>query len=252
MSRRSLKEIGAGRDPALLAENVRRRREEQGWSMSRLFRETGVSMSTLRRIERGEGCTLTVERKLAAALRTAEGRLWQRYEWQKTFPRPLAEARWHFMVWEECQRYLRRQGLDEAHDSFPYDPDSIQDEAERLRLGHNGLATAFFRLTSAVFKTGSTVSSVLELYGSLPGSLEDGTYAYFYGLRGGVRVHSGETAIELREGDVLTMEYESPSSLEPLKPVGPNDLPPLLIFVDCDSYRRTPHPVRTPLRAKGG
>lgn len=230
----------------LLAENVRRRREEQGWSMSRLHRETGIALSTLRRVESGQGCTLSVERKLAAALRTAEGRLWRRYEWTKSFSRPLAEARWHFMVWDECQRYLRRQGLDEAHDSFPYDPESIQDEAERLRLGRNGLATAFFRLTSAVFRTGSTVSSVIELFGSLPGSLEEGTFAYFHVLRGGVRVTNADTVTDLAEGDVLTIEYESPSALAPRHPVGSGDLPPLLIFVDCDSYRRVPHPERGP------
>jgi transcriptional regulator with XRE-family HTH domain len=227
---------------------VRRRREEQGWSMSRLHRETGVSMSTLRRVERGEGCTLSVERKIATALRTAEGRLWQRYEWKREFPRPLAEARWHFIVWEECQRYLRRQGLDEGHDSFPYDPESIQDEAERLRLGWNGLASAFFRLTSGVFRTGSTVSSVLELFAPLPGSLEEGTFAYFYGLRGAFRVRNGGESVEMREGDALSIEYASPSSLEPLKPVEPNELPPMLIFVDCDSYRRKPHPSRSPSR----
>ena len=246
MSRRSLREIGAGRDPTLLAENVRRRREEQGWSMSRLHRETGVALSTLRRIEAGEGCTLTVERKLAVALRTAEGRLWSRYEWTKAFPRPLAEARWHFSLWDECARYLRRQGLDEAHDSFPYDPDSIQDEAERLRLGRNGLATAFFRLTSGVFRAGSTVSSVVELYGPLPGEIELGTFVYFYALRGVVRVTNNESVVEMREGDALTIEFEPPSALEPSRPIGPSDLPPLLIFVDCDSYRRMPHPSRTP------
>ncbi len=214
--------------------------------MSRLHRETGVALSTLRRVERGLGCTHLVERKLAKALRTAEGRLWQRYEWTKLFARPLAEARWHFMVWEECRRYLLRQGLDEAHDPFPYDPEAIQDEGERLRLGRNGLASAFFRLTSAVFRTGSTVSSVIELYGALPGSLEEGTYAHFYALRGDVRVHNaGETA-ELTEGDALTIEYESSSSLEAARPVGLGELPPLVLFVDCDSYRRVPHPARGP------
>lgn len=250
MSRRSLKEIGEGRDPSLLAENVRRRREEQGWTVSQLHRETGVALSTLRRIENGLGCTPMVERKLAKALRTAEGRLWQRYEWHKTFPRPLAEARWHFLMWEECQRYLRRQGLDEARDPFPYDPDSIQDEAERLRLGRNGLASAFFRLTSGVFRTGSTVSSIVELYARAPGTLEEGTYAYFYALRGDTRVRNGESFIELREGDVLTVEHEAPSFLEPLHPLEPGGLPPLVIFVDGDSYRRVPHPTRTLLAAK--
>lgn len=218
--------------------------------MSRLHRETGVALSTLRRIEAGEGCTLSVERKLAAALRTAEGRLWRKYEWTKAFPRLLAEARWHFSLWDECARYLRRQGLDEAHDSFPYDPESIQDEAERLRLGRHGLASAFFRLTSGVFRAGSTVSSVVELYRPLPGEIEAGTFAYFYVLRGEVRVQNAGTAFDLREGDALTIEFEAPSSLEPLQPVGPHDLPPLVIFVDCDSYRRVPHPERTPLRTK--
>ncbi len=70
--------------------------------MSRLHRETGISMSNLRRFEGGQGCTLTVERKLAAALRTAEGCLWRRYEWSSLFALPVTEARWHFVVWEEC------------------------------------------------------------------------------------------------------------------------------------------------------
>ena len=177
-------------------------------------------------------------------MRTAEGRLWQRFEPKKAVHRPLEEARWHFVLWEECRRYLLRQGLDEGHDSFPHDPDAIQDEAERLRLGRNGLSTAFFRLTSGVLPSGGTSSTILELFGPLPGGLEEGTFAYFYALRGGVRIHNGETTTELGEGDVLTIEYEAPSNLEPLRAVGSHDLPPRLIFVDCDSYRRVPHPVR--------
>jgi hypothetical protein len=61
-------------------------------------------------------------------------------------------------------------------------------------------------------------------------------------------VLNGGEVVEMGEGDVVNLEYESPSSVEPRKAVGPNDLPPLLIFVDCDSYRRKPHPSRGPSR----
>lgn len=232
MSRRRLNEIVAGRDPMVFAENVRLCRENLGWTRQRLCAEAGVSPQTLTKIERGQACTPGVERKLTQALGTFEGRLWETFPVASQLVHRLADDRWYFADVEDGERYRQWQNLAGEPETLRLDPDSIQDPAERNRLGWSGLSRGFGRITTAHLEHGTAISSVLELFGTITSNVPDGRFAYFYVLRGAVRFRMGKQIHELATGDVLQLEMESPSSAEPLRPVAKGEEAPQVIYVD--------------------
>lgn len=232
MSRRRLNEIVAGRDPMVFAENVRLCRENLGWTRQRLCAEAGVSPQTLTKIERGQACTPGVERKLTQALGTFEGRLWEIFPIASQLVHRLATDRWYFADVEDGERYRQWQNLTTETESLRLDPDSIQDPAERNRLGWSGLSRGFGRITTAHLEHGTVISSVLELYGRVASNVPDGRFAYFHALRGPVLFHIGAQTHELQTGDVLQAEMESPASAEPVTTVAKGEDPPKIIYVD--------------------
>lgn len=236
MSRRTLAEIVKDRDPQVFAQNVRRARESLGWTRGQLCKEAGVSPQTLTRVERGEGCTPGVERKLAAALGTVIGRLWQVQELPRQIVHRLAEDRWYFAGHADGERYWAHHGLVDDLERR-YDPDAIQDTDERSRMGSAGLASGFVRVTTAHLRVGSVISSVIDLYGRVDASLPEGRLAYFHILRGAVRFTLGERVELLGEGDVFQVEMAASAWLEPAAAVGSKELPPRLIFVDLEPRR---------------
>src|SRR5262249_7293127 len=106
-----------------------------------LAERSKVSRKTILRGENGIGCTLTIENKLAHALRVGEGLLWVPQGTSSEHIHRYIGDRWFFCIPEEFNHYNTRYHLDE--DSL--DPDSIQSESERLRLGRNGLSSGFLR-----------------------------------------------------------------------------------------------------------
>ncbi|RYG35719.1 XRE family transcriptional regulator, partial [bacterium] len=143
MSRRRLESIAGPRDPRVLAHNVRRARESLGWTGKRLCEEAGMSPQTLANVERGKGCTPGVERRLAAALGTVVGRLWEDLEPARQILRHAQNDRWYFADIADGESFRNRQGLTEDPPPLRLDPDEIQDEAERARLGEFGLSKGF-------------------------------------------------------------------------------------------------------------
>lgn len=235
MSRRRVSEIVEGRDPEVFARNVRRARESLGWTRQRLCQEAGVSPQTLAKVEGGQACTPGVEHKLATSLGTVVGRLWEPLELARQIVRTPEGDRWYFAGPTDGEQFWRRHGITEATE-MRFDPDAIQDDAERARMGGSGTAKGFVRVTTGHLQAGSIISSVIEVYGRIESDLPDGRLAYFYAVRGAIRFHIGAHVYELSEGAVLTAEMESPAWLEPAAPVA---LPPVLIYVDPNA-RLTP------------
>lgn len=233
MSRRRIAAIIDGRDPEIFAKNVRRARESLGWTRQKLCQEAGVSPQTLTKVEGGQGCTPGVEHKIATSLGTVVGRLWERQELPRQLVRTPAADRWYFAGPEDGERFWKRHNLPEAEQRF--DPDAIQHDEERARMGGSGLVRGFVRVTTGHLQAGSIISSVLEVYGQIESGLPDGKLAYFFTIRGDIRFHIGDQIHELTPGAVLQAEMVEGSWLEPAKPVEPGELPPLLIYVDVNA-----------------
>lgn len=232
MSRRRIETIIEGRDPLAFARNVRRARESLGWTRQRLCQEASISPQTLTKVEGGRGCTPGVERRLAEALRTVVGRLWEPQELARQTVRSPGTDRWYFASHADGERYWRSQSFIDEGEPIRYDPDAIQDEAERARMGGAGLVQGFVRVTTAHLRAASVISSVIEVYGRIDSDMPDGRLSYFHALRGEMRFHIGERTFALHTGDVLQAEMASPAWLEPAVPVPPGSPPPLLVYVD--------------------
>lgn len=237
MAKGRIATLAEGRDPLVFAENVRRIREHLGWSRQRLCEEAGISPQTLTKIERGHGCMPSVERKLAGALYTIEGRLWERFALDTQLVHTLATDRWYFAHPEEGVRYRERQDL---AGPLRMDPDAIQEEAERMRLGWNGLSCGFVRVTTAHLETGTVISSVLDVFGTIESNVPNGHLAYFHVLQGAIRFRIGARMHELVAGDVLQAQMETPSAMSVLQPMQPGEPPARVIYVDLTVKPRTP------------
>src|SRR5689334_18944098 len=113
MPRKTLAQINSGRDPSVLAQNVRRRRLECGFSMRELARRAEVHYVTISQVEKGLGCTPAVEFKLSQALQVSSGFLWiPRPSGLQYVMRPHEECRWYFVREEEGKKIMQ------AHDLF--------------------------------------------------------------------------------------------------------------------------------------
>lgn len=229
MAKGRLSRLMEGRDPLVFAENVRRIREHLGWTRQRLCVEAGISPQTLTKIERGNGCMPSVEKKLAAALYTIEGRLWERFSLDTQLLHTPPSDRWYFANTEEGMRYRDRQ---ELPGPLRMDPDSIQDEAERSRLGWTGLSCGFVRITTAHLEAGTVISSVLDVFGTIESNVPNGHLAYFHVLEGAIRFQIGARVHELHSGDVLQAQMESPASMARLEPIARGDAPARVVYVD--------------------
>lgn len=217
-------------EQGIFAENVRRRRENLGWTRKRLCEEARISPQTLKTIEDGTGCTVGVERKLAEAFRTVPGRLWEPLPQGTRQIHRREGDRWYFAEVAEGTRYRERLGEDDS--PLRLDPEEIQSPAERARLGTEGLACGFVRVTTAHLGGRSLLSSELEVYGSMGTNAPDGWLMYILVLEGTILFHTDGTTDELRTGDVLQAAVRAPSWIRPAVPVTRGEAAPRVVCVD--------------------
>ena len=217
------------RDLATLARNVRRAREIRGWTRGRLCSAAGISPQTLAKVEGGGGCADRVERKLAEALGTVVGRLWEPLDLQRYSVHTPATDRWYFANHADGERYWRARGFVDATQAVRYDPEPIQDATQRARMGQGGLASGFVRVTTGHLQAGSVISSLIELYGRVESRCPEHSFAYYYVVRVIVRLQAWDDVHTLGTGDVFQAEMGSNAWLEP---AGDSLETPLVAFVD--------------------
>ncbi len=223
------------RDPKVFGRNVRAFRALRGWSIRDLEARSGVSAKTIVKIERGEGCTIRTEQKIALGFTAYVGRLWDvnllSDKSQRLIPRE--QGRWFFGDVADAERYYRRLVKPNSDaERLRSDPDEIQDEAERHRLGRAGLASAFVKTMGGGISAGYYQYNVAEIFGHdlTPPDTLDHTYLCIC-ARGAVRFGIREETCEMREGDSIVFQGDSPYWIEPLEPVASGELPPLVQFI---------------------
>lgn len=235
------------RDPAVFGRNVRAFRALRGWGVRELAARADLSTKTIVKVERGELCTSKTEQKIAAGFGTYLGRLWDPNllsdEPQRVIRR--TEGRWFFAAIEDADRYHQRliKGQPElAEERLRSDPDEIQDEAERHRLGYAGLSRAFVRTMGGGLAAGYYQYNQAEMFG-LDITPPDGFgYTYVCILqRGALRMQIRGKTFELEEGDSVVFDGGTTYSFEPLHPLNPALPPPLIQFV-CLGVLALPKP----------
>ncbi|HVT11568.1 MAG TPA: helix-turn-helix transcriptional regulator [Fimbriimonadaceae bacterium] len=223
------------RDPKVFGRNVRAFRALRGWSIRDLEARSGVSAKTIVKIERGGGCTVRTEQKIALGFAAYVGRLWDVNLLSDKPQRFISreQGRWFFSDIEDAERYYRRLVKPNSDtERLRSDPDEIQDEAERHRLGRAGLASAFVKTMGGGISAGYFQYNVGEIFGrdvTPPDSLK---YTYLcICARGGIRFGIRDEVFEMHEEDSIVFQGDSPYWMEPLEPVAPSELPPLVQFI---------------------
>jgi transcriptional regulator with XRE-family HTH domain len=216
--------------------NVRAFRVLRGWGIRDLAARAGVSTKTILKIERGEGCTIRTEQKIALGFAAYVGRLWDAHllsdEPQRVIRRE--EGRWFFSDIEDAAKYHQRlvkTHPELAEERLRSDPDEIQDEAERHRLGHAGLARAFVRTMGGGIAAGYYQYNQCEIFGRDVTPPDGFGYTYLcVCLRGELRLEMRGKTFDLREGDAMAFDGGTTYAFEPRGPVPPGR-PPLMQFI---------------------
>lgn len=205
--------------------NVRQHRSLRGWSMKELAGIAGISTKTVENIESGIGCSPRVETKVATALGALRSRLRLPMEYGEGHYRIMRcqEPRWYFSELGDADRYhtrMVRAGLAQALQPVREDPDSIQDNQERFRLGTTGQSVGFIQVLSGALEAGRFMVCTLELFARSPQGPDSSQYTYqIYMLQGCVRFVMGDIVAELRAGDSFVFTHIDSFFMEPTVPI---------------------------------
>jgi len=235
------------RDPHVFARNVRAFRALRGWSIRDLSARSGISTKTIVKIERGEGCTIRTEQKIALGFAAYVGRLWDSKLLTDEPQRVIRKehGRWFFIEVADAENYHRRlyKSLgDVPEERLRSDPDEIQDEAERHRLGHAGLSRGFVKAMGGGMASGYFQYSVGELFGYDYTPEDPLGYTYLCIVeRGTIRFSIREQVYQLKAGDSIAFQGDACYWMEPWEPLAPTDLPPFIRFM-CLGILTLPEP----------
>jgi DNA-binding XRE family transcriptional regulator len=232
MPKKTLAELNKGRDPQIMAQNVRRRRNEMGLTKQKLAEIAGISCKTVAQIENGLGCTPTVELKLNKALGMWVGSLWiPRSPGMKYLLRSSENCRWIFSGVTEGLKYVAAHNLwdDEKHPHIS--PETIQDQAERYRLGQAGLSTAFVKVASMALSNHNIACGLYEQFGTTRCQLMPGAVMHFHCIKGSLLIVVEQESLELHENDSFGIERDVYFEISPHPSVTPKELPVLYYMV---------------------
>lgn len=224
------------RDPKVFARNVRAFRALRGWSIRDLSARAGVSTKTIVKIERGEGCTIRTEQKIALGFAAYVGRLWDANLLSDEPQRIIRkdQGRWFFIEIEDAENYHRRLAKtgDGPEERLRSDPDEIQDETERHRLGRAGLARGFVKSMGGGLASGYFQYSVGELFGYDYTPPDPLNYTYLCIIvRGTIRFGIRDEVHVLGAGDSVVFRGDAAYWMEPAQPLQPTEDPPFLQFM---------------------
>lgn len=219
----------------------------RGWSVRDLSQRSGVSTKTIVKIERGDGCSIRTEQRIAVGFTMYVGRLWDRNLLSQEKERVVrdGEGRWFFGDVRDAEAYLRRRSRsapDAGEERLRSDPDEIQDRAERHRLGRAGFSPCFVQVLGGSIESGYFQYNLAEVFARDHTPPESAHFTYLCAvLRGSVRFGTRGKEFEMHPGDSIVFVGSDPYWVEPLSPLGPSDPPPFIQFV-CLSLLEIPKP----------
>lgn len=221
------------RDPAVFGRNVRAFRILRGWGVRDLAEKCGVSTKTIVKIERGEGCTSRTEQKISLGFAVFLGRLWDAHllsdERQRVIPHQA--GRWFFGDVDDARMFHERHSRgSESVERLRSDPEEIQDDSERHRIGLAGFSKVFVRTQGGGVRSGYFQYNQCEIYGHdvTPGDGFNNTYLVLC-ERGSIRMGIRGKSYELFEGDSMVYEAGDEYWVEPLD----SNLKPGVVRIVC-------------------
>lgn len=201
--------------------------------MRELSRRAGISLKTVVNVESGLGCSPRIELKLHKAFSCPPGRLRNALATDEDSLIRVVKAeegRWYFNSSAEGLTYHERQtraSEDSSRLRYRDDPDTIQVEAERLRLGYAGASIGFHQVKSGWLSSGHHQTCLVELFQQDEQHADPQRHTYqILGIRGYIelKVHGATNVIG--PGDLVTVVESAPFTARPVAPVTPDSLPP--------------------------
>ncbi|QYK53313.1 MAG: helix-turn-helix domain-containing protein [Fimbriimonadaceae bacterium] len=205
--------------------------------MRELAERAGISPRTVNRIEKGHPFHESAELKICYAYSITLGTLWQ-VDLNQRGNRNVVRSnqyRWKFLNQEDAISYRKRQERmgHEYSDIEGYgDPDTIQEDAERSRLGLNGKSVGFQKLLSASLSKERYVAVFIELYGSDWTEPPSNIAFVNYVVEGSAKFIIQEDEYFLNVGDSLYFESDGKWTMEPWAEDG-NPVLPTKVLHHC-------------------
>lgn len=203
-----------------VAARVRSGRLGRGLNQQALASEAGVHRTVVARVEAGGESRPSSLRKIAGALGVTL--TWLRRPFLAREPYRVDRA--GETLWVATNpSFVRRRGL--------VTPESLLNEAERLRLGSLGLANAFVRVLNTDLPGGRLHALVVESYRREQQSVSFPGQMFLYVLKGRIRLGVEEDAMELGPGDCVSYWGDKANLYEPVEG---SELPAVIleIFID--------------------
>jgi len=209
----------------------------RGWSVRDFSERAGLSTKTIVKVESGHPCTVKTERKIADSLNVYIGRLWDPNLLVQAPQRVLGRGvgRWFFASGDDAAahhaRITRAQGSDEG-ERMRADPEDIQEDEERHRLGKVGLSRAFVKTCGGGISSGFFQFNEVELFDRDETPADGSNYPYVMICRtGGLRIQIRGEMYELNEGESFVFDGNDPYWIEPLTQTNATGPPATLYFL---------------------
>lgn len=223
-------------DPGVFGRNARAFRTLRGWTVREFSERAGLSTKTIVKIEAGNACTVKTERKIADGLNVYIGRLWDPDLLVQAPQRVIRSdaGRWFFASADDAAaHHARVTRVHVGDERMRADPDEIQEEAERHRLGRAGLSRAFVKTCGGGISSGFFQFNEVEMFARDVTPADGSNYPYVMICRsGGLRVHIRGETHELVAGESMVFDGNDEYWIEPLASDGLT-CPPATFYFLC-------------------
>jgi len=202
---------------------IRYLRERWGMTQRELGRLSGVHHDTIMRIEQGDQPFSSTLAKIGKVFRVDPMVMVRRVHKE------------HFAVCDlDMGKVVIAPNPKNTRVLPDYSQEALQDDAERQRIGHLKLVSRFERCLGTYLLDSTMTPTLLELYEEGPIGKHFGE-ELVYAVRGNARIRLGDESFVVTEGGSASFWPEIEHSYAPADPVGPKDLPPLLLCVIIDT-----------------
>lgn len=218
--------------PEKIGERIRWIREFRGYSRNELARRSGVSKTTILRLERGDPTQERSLQSVAKALR---------------YPKIFFE-----MLDEEWNRpyHVHRREDSAWHALGPIKkrpaeaPVDTSDPDERNRLGSLGFFDSFVEPINCLLRDANLGAALCEIYAASDEMAVHPGLEFAYVLHGSLIVTIGQDEVQLNGGEAMLFWADEPHDYRPVAPVKRNEQPPTVLMVVLEGIERLRFPQR--------
>jgi len=200
----------AGADPLVIGLNIRYMRYVRGWSQLELSKRSGISRTTLIRIEEGKPAYSGTIRRIAAAFGISVTEIYVTTRFRNVLDDSSTFVK-------HCRQQDYWHALEDNRKCKPTDSQElIQSAQERFRLGSLGFVPAFATGMEFLLPVGPGINR-LEVYGKFQKpNMPQFEVNAIYCLKGSLRIVVDGEVVCIEPGEACALHSSSSFSIEPI------------------------------------